>query len=504
MSSPAVCSCLGAALIVVLFACTKAQAPTTDVTPLPTGLPAVAAPEAVSAAVAAPFEVSAAVLPAPPTVTEAEVRGLLDLWLAAQNQGDFASYQMLYATKMTGVRAVGVIRRQFSRAGWMADRKRMFGKAMQVQAEQVQVAIAAGLAQVRFVQTFQSGSFRDKGPKVWLVAREFDAPRIVREEMLSSVVSTVQQATPPPAENLALAVRVGDSTWLAIDAAPPTGDVSPTLLQQSGAWTAGVALDWTGTRKPWKDRDIIVYGQTGEVCRGQAVEVAAIARALPHFGQVQDWTEGPEQQRPPASEIAAAVWDLGKGDAITAVRIRPYPTPGNRADCPKALFGRSAHLPSPVFLGRDATKAGQLRETALATMRGERFFAEIGRDYAREVQPPRALTWDQYQHAVAEVVSFEGPGIRLVVTHAQAGEACGGFGGEYLAIWTARPLPPDNYRLVLASDPKAGADAVPQAAVDVDGDGQFELVAPDRIWRMVGPNWQPVFSLRVPDYDCPC
>ncbi|MBM4342685.1 MAG: nuclear transport factor 2 family protein [Deltaproteobacteria bacterium] len=465
---------------------------------------AVHAAESATEAVAPAEAPSPVALPPAPSVTEAEVRGLLDLWLAAQNQGDFATYQGLYAARMTGVRRVGTVRRQFSRAGWMADRKRMFGKAMRVQVQDVQMAIAAGIGQVRFVQTFETGTFRDKGPKAWMVAKQFDTPRIVREEMLGSVVAPGEPALPPPAEQLALAMRVGASIWLTIDAVPSAVDASPTLAQQGGVWAAAAPLDWSGARMPWKDRDVVVYGQTGEVCRGQVVEVAAIARAVPHFGQVQDWTEGPVTRRPAADAIARAVWDLGKGDAVTAVRVQPYGTPGNRSDCPKALFGRFAQLAAPRFLGRDDTKAGQLRETALATLRAERAFADIQRIYSSEVEPPRALTWDQYQHAVTQVVSFEGRGVRLVVTRAQAGEPCGGFWGSHLAIWTARPRPPDNYTLLLASDPAAGGEVLPEAAVDVDGDGRYELVAPDRVWRQVGPAWRPVRTWTVPDYDCPC
>src|SRR5262249_27020631 len=55
-----------------------------------------------------------------------EVRALVDAWLAAQNRGDFAAYEKLYAQKFTGVRRSGTRTVSLDRAGWMRDRKRMF------------------------------------------------------------------------------------------------------------------------------------------------------------------------------------------------------------------------------------------------------------------------------------------------------------------------------------------------------------------------------------------
>src|SRR5690606_40600880 len=56
-----------------------------------------------------------------------------DLWLAAQNQGDFAAYQAMYAARFSGVRRSGAVTAAFDRAGWMKDRAGMFKRAMRVE-----------------------------------------------------------------------------------------------------------------------------------------------------------------------------------------------------------------------------------------------------------------------------------------------------------------------------------------------------------------------------------
>src|SRR5690349_10149110 len=61
-----------------------------------------------------------------------EARSLLDVWLKAQNEGDFDTYQIVYAQRFTGVRRSGPRTVRLDRAGWLKDRKRMFGKPMAV------------------------------------------------------------------------------------------------------------------------------------------------------------------------------------------------------------------------------------------------------------------------------------------------------------------------------------------------------------------------------------
>ena len=65
-------------------------------------------------------------------LAEGDARGVVDGWLAAQNAGDLAAYDKLYAARFTGIRRSGPRTVRFDRAGWMRDRARMFGKPMTV------------------------------------------------------------------------------------------------------------------------------------------------------------------------------------------------------------------------------------------------------------------------------------------------------------------------------------------------------------------------------------
>jgi hypothetical protein len=113
---------------------------------------------------------------------EAEARALLDAWLAAQNEGTFDAYEKLYDATFEGIRRTGDKTVTLDRAKWMKDRKRMFAKALHVEATDLKVTRAGEELELHFVQTFAAGSYRDQGEKVMRIL----AGKIRREEMLSS------------------------------------------------------------------------------------------------------------------------------------------------------------------------------------------------------------------------------------------------------------------------------------------------------------------------------
>src|SRR5262249_20122703 len=124
-----------------------------------------------------------------------EITQLIDRWLAAQNAGDFATYESLYAERFTGIRRSGARTVRFNRAGWIKDRRRMFAKRMTVSIADRGTAPLTGGARVTFVQTWESGAYKDVGRKQIILHREKNGLRIAREEMLESTV--LGHATPP-------------------------------------------------------------------------------------------------------------------------------------------------------------------------------------------------------------------------------------------------------------------------------------------------------------------
>jgi hypothetical protein len=119
---------------------------------------------------------------------------LVDAWIAAQNRGDFAAYSALYAPAFRGVRRSGGRVVELDRAGWLADRKRMFAKPMEVLAEHRVVTAAGSTARIELLQTWSSGTYKDRGPKVLEMVLDGDRPLISAEEMLSSTILLTEKS----------------------------------------------------------------------------------------------------------------------------------------------------------------------------------------------------------------------------------------------------------------------------------------------------------------------
>lgn len=121
-------------------------------------------------------------------ISEVQVRALVDAWLAAQNDGDFAAYSSLYDRDFIGIKRAGDRMQVLSRDEWLVDRRRMFESEMKVIADNIVIDVGDEKATVRFDQTWSSGSYADFGPKQLAIVRQPSGLRIVREELLSSVV----------------------------------------------------------------------------------------------------------------------------------------------------------------------------------------------------------------------------------------------------------------------------------------------------------------------------
>jgi hypothetical protein len=120
---------------------------------------------------------------------EREVGRFVDLWLAAQNQGNFEDYRRLYAPDFHGIRRSGERTVDLDLAGWTADRARMFKKRMTVRATAVHARpLAGGDVEVSFEQEFSSGDYHDRGPKRLRLRRSGGAFSIGGEEMLRSTL----------------------------------------------------------------------------------------------------------------------------------------------------------------------------------------------------------------------------------------------------------------------------------------------------------------------------
>jgi Domain of unknown function (DUF4440) len=117
---------------------------------------------------------------------------LLDQWVGAQNRGDFAAYQALYAPGFLGVKRVGATTKQMDRAAWLTDRKAMFRSPMKVTTSAVTTRVDGPTVVVELVQTWEQGAFADTGRKRLVLDARTDA--ILAEEMLDSRVLLTETA----------------------------------------------------------------------------------------------------------------------------------------------------------------------------------------------------------------------------------------------------------------------------------------------------------------------
>jgi len=432
-------------------------------------------------------------LPAEASVDAAAVQAVVDAWLAAQNGGDFAAYERLYAAKMEGVKRAGPRTSRFDRAGWLADRQKMFaGKPMTVGIRDVQIGGSAAAPTVRFVQTFRKGKFADEGPKQLVLSRgPSGGLTIAREEMLAS---TIGEAAPASAAAIWLVTTVDGrpQVVIAADADPawgrgairgPFGD-APMLATRSASG-APQKEAWTGKR-------VAVYSATGERCEAKVGALRLVGGGTPHFGEVQVWDGDP------AMSPDGRVWS--KGERARAV----FGMGGLYVMGELAIDGGCA----PVYaaeVGSAVTpfaRAAAEEEEAAAAVRAYRAlpaYAEIQRSWKGDFEG--AGEWV----ATPAVSTFAAGERKYVVVSAHEGSGCGGFEGELTAVFAE-----EGGTLALVSDPAAGALEV-EAMVDGDGDGKAEIVGRTGDWSVVWSYLVPgsegfttATSVVFPFKDCGC
>ena len=490
-----------------LTACGKSKpAPTPAPQPPPT---AMAAAATVTDAPAAATTTEAARPPSPP-IAEAQVRALLDAWLAAQNGGDLEAYSLLYAERFYGTKRSGQRTRTFERKFWLRDRKRMFDKAMQVEATDVLINSTAESAILTFVQTWASGTYKDVGPKQLVLVRSADGLRIAREEMLASIVESGNApAAALPREDFAFVIHEDKEAYAVIHLAPEEAWSKGKLKLLAGGGRASVrrpaVLDaLPEALRSWPGRQIDVHGSAGPACRGHIDKLYVLTRVEPHFGTVQYWN-GEEGGAPISkARVAREAWGLGQSGRLLVGHIKPVP----RARCHAGFWARAADRPAPL-IASSAPADPMLVRQALNRFRKLRGYVQVQKAYRDETASPRAPWWDAFQNGSPSVTFLQGADGKSswISVAALAGDGCGEFMGEFWALWQVRPAKAAGKAptLVLLSDDRdPGRFFQPQLAVDLDGDGRMEFLSTDGVFRPTGAVLRESEAIEVPNLDCPC
>ncbi len=418
--------------------------------------------------------------PKAPVLAEADVKALVDAWLAAQNKGDFEAYKGLYAGKMTGVKRVGLRTTRFDRDGWLSDRGRMFKKPMTVEAADVSVIPAGITAVVQLTQTFQQGAFKDAGPKQLVVVREKDGLRIAREEMLRSDVE-------PPAAGPTRYLMVNGDILLAAEA-DPGWRKGPLTLEEGDHFGRKVIAAVDEAALPpemlaFKGKSFTSYDEKGAACQGAIDGYRIVVGVTPHFGTEQEWRDA----NTPEAEIAESVWGM-----TTPILL------GTLKGC-GGLVAVPGEGKAVVFdaVADGATEAGS---SPLLAFRALPEWKKIQADFVDQGGKGKG-EWDAQPDDGRTVTAMFGhPTSKKIfaVVNARAGRGCGDFEGAAGAIfekvgsaWKKR---------------SAGEDLVfqPLLVLDLDGDGSPEFVG-ERIIVGATPDGLAVTeSFDWAFHDCDC
>jgi ketosteroid isomerase-like protein len=432
----------------------------------------------------------ATLLAATTPLAERDVRAVVDGWLAAQNAGDFAAYEKLYAARFTGIRRSGPRTVRFDRAGWMRDRGRMFKKPMTVGIGAVKIRAGGASALVTFTQTFAQGSYKDAGPKQIVVVRDEGALKIANEKMLRSRIDT----PPVPADER---FRFVVSGGILLSESPDEGWAAGATKYDGGDPAVGARRVDARKLPPelarWQGRRVRLSMADGSACDRKVKGFRLLSRSFPHFGTRQEWNEMKD------AEVAEQVWSLGS--KVLVADVDP--------PCEGAFWAQPAAQATPTTdAGVDADET--LKARAVAELRKSAAWKEIQKSYL-ESPEAGARRWDGMKDADIAVRRFGarrgGKEIKLVSVTATVFAGCADFNADLWALYEER-----GGKLVPRNTPGQNA-AHPIAAVDSDGDGDSELLfepAPGNYGAekgrllLDGELWDTAEQTEIPFMDCPC
>ena len=437
--------------------------------------------------------VAEAVRPLPPGPAEALVRAFVDQWLSAQNDGRFDEYQGLYAKRLTGIRRSGARTVRLDRAGWMRDRAGMFKRKMLVEVADLRIeASTPSYVMVTFTQTWSSGNYRDVGPKELILVKESDALRISREELLRSDLRK-DGVKPQPLQAgqwMSVEDRGGPRVILALNAREDWASGPPVLVSDQSPVVGRCAVNEANLPadlKAWKGRKVVLFGPGGVVCNATLGGLEIVGRFEPHFGTREFWNGADGQPKFKPAEIAAQA--LGtEGASVLAAAV----VPDAGGSCRGALWARDAGLAAPDIFVREAATPDLVRlgQARFHAMRG---YVEQQKDVGPDWEGRPEYT--VFRHAAT--------GRRYLSTWANVG----GCGEPSASLWALWKIVDRNGRadLVLLTDERdPGGMFVPEAAADIDGDGQPEFIGSGGTVRAAGAVYVPAESIVVPNFDCPC
>jgi len=420
----------------------------------------------------------------PPPIPEKEARGLIDTWVAAQNQRDKVAYSALYGSRFTGVERDGFRASHFSRNAWLAARTALFDHKVRARADDVSVRIVGPVAVVDLTRTLDAGSHHERGPAQVLVVRTPDGLRIGREDLVTTPVAAAEHA---PRLGFVVDTGTGRYAVLADDTKVPGNGQLSTIAGDGPMWVTEAVTAATAppAAAAWRGKAVRIYGPAGS-CPGKLGDLARITVATPHASVVQEWNGQSGGAPLSASARAAELTRLAPaklGAKLEGACDGSWVDLGG--DQSGVLFAAS---PAPEALAR----AGE------AALRALPAFAAIQRAYAHRFDGKGAWTDAQGGKLEARVFAAPGGGSRYLAVHAHAGSGCGDFEGDLAGVWRVDA----GGKLTAVGAP--GAAPFPQAIADVDRDGTIELLTATDVVVPTKGGFARAAHLALDPQDCPC
>lgn len=426
-------------------------------------------------------------------IDTAPAQALLDVWVKAQNQGDFAAYKALYASKMMGIKRAGSRSTSFNREGWLEDREAMFLRPISVTVDTPRFVATPNLVLVSFKQTWQSSTFKDVGDKQLVLVREGGRLLISREEMLSSDLgvraagdlelgvgfSLIKSAA---GRKFAVLGREAEVPFDQIVVEHPVY-VSPTLALRPIAPALLPPKAKAALGQPFR-----LHGSDG------ACESTATAAWVLSEGHTIDASHMDADGKPLTSPaaIATSIWRLGQGGGrFLVVEL----TPG----CGDALVARLASLPEAHPWYTQPCGEGVVRR-ALSAFRALPGYAKVQARWREK--------YDGYWEGKRTPYGAEGmryacygDGETQYIALSAMRFTCSHEDGNVWAIYKVQ----DKLVLLTDAEPQVpDFDAVlPALGLDVNGDGlpeffdtQMYIGAQQGVYRLQGDVIAPFFGCR--------
>lgn len=472
---------------------TQATESKDSVTPVPSS---VASASASSEAI--PTEVA--------SIDEAVVRKVLSRWESAQNQGDLAAYEALFAKRFTGIKRSGPRTQRFNRAGWLEDRKPMFERSFVVTVKDLRITTSPTMVIAEFEQTFKTATYEDTGPKRIILVTEGDELRISNEEMLASTLGDgAQNAEAVPDPRDFSFVHGDDSSVLLLGALEDLRAVTghPEYVDDEHATRPVLPSALPEAQRSLIGERFALYGEDAKVCEGVVESLFVHVAAEPHFGTVQAWNG--EGGIPKASNARRALelWNLSEwGGRFLAAKLKL-----DKA-CGGAVWARSTSKHEPLLYRRRAPAAGE--DTAiLDAVRAHSEYKALQREFERVTG--KREPWDV--EAARSIMLFEHDKRATFVEVTLSATLDDGCASEFDPdLWVLLEARGNAYHVVSAPMDAHVGSTWPRmlgplgvaSAFDLEGDGVVEFASRSDFVRAVQGKFRAVYNLSPGYYSCPC